>query len=711
MAVLGLGVLPGSALAAVNSCHVFYGPDAVRPSASSTYTFNVNNGMLTPMRVVMIDPPAEAGVTVESVSAEGFVSTTTDNGVAVYGGEVPPGSSLNVTVTASVGPQLGVLGAWSTVISDNNDLSVTCSGSQNLVVNAATTGIHITNVGVVNVAQTGVTVAWDTDVPATSQVRYGATPAYGRLSGLDSRLTLNHRVNLTGLAPDSTYHFVVSSTVPAAGASNNSLDNTFITAGVPPPLMQAGAVPGAVPKESAPPVVAPGAVPGSPQADSPTLSGTASDNAGVSGVDYSVNNGVSWRPVDALSPAGGGLKVTYSFKPVLPDDGSYAVRVRAVDSSGNVAVSGAQTLVIDRLAPHFAVPELRLGRRVVPPDTAGRWQVVAGQEAQVWIAEVGGSVQAALQAKLRNSGAPPQAFAMQPDAGQGLWHGVLALAAPGAYDISIAAGDGAGNHTEQMLGELVIVRPGRITTGLPARAVAGARVTLYCQTTDTKQWTIWDGSSYDQANPVTVDGGGSVAYAVPPGTYYVAVSAPGYRPMTSRIVALDRAGGLTPVFHLVPWQIPIWPVVMDTAVVTGGSAAGIRAGAAGKLLPDVPLPLAAGGILHRVDLLGEPVVVTVMGTWSDAAPEQLPQLAGVMQSGKARVVVVVPGERSGRVAAFWASGRYEVPAVSDGHMEAVGALGATGTMAHYIIDRAGMIRQVLYGVVGERQLVDAVTGL
>jgi hypothetical protein len=70
-----------------------------------------------------------------------------------------------------------------------------------------------------NVRATGITpysaiITWQTDEPATSQVEYGTTAAYGSSTSLDSSLVTNHSVTVTGLQAYTTYHYRVVSSVP-----------------------------------------------------------------------------------------------------------------------------------------------------------------------------------------------------------------------------------------------------------------------------------------------------------------------------------------------------------------------------------------------------------------------------------------------------------------------------------------------------------------
>jgi hypothetical protein len=69
----------------------------------------------------------------------------------------------------------------------------------------------IDDVSAAGITQTSATVAWTTDEPATSQVEFGTTTAYGSSSDLDTSLITSHTVTLSGLTPGMPYHFVIRS--------------------------------------------------------------------------------------------------------------------------------------------------------------------------------------------------------------------------------------------------------------------------------------------------------------------------------------------------------------------------------------------------------------------------------------------------------------------------------------------------------------------
>jgi len=91
----------------------------------------------------------------------------------------------------------------------------------------------ISNVASGNLTTTSATVTWTTNVSADSRVDFGTTSAYG-LTVTNATVVTSHSMNVTGLAPATTYHFKVTS--QANGSVASSGDLTFTTANAPPTL-------------------------------------------------------------------------------------------------------------------------------------------------------------------------------------------------------------------------------------------------------------------------------------------------------------------------------------------------------------------------------------------------------------------------------------------------------------------------------------------
>jgi peroxiredoxin len=95
---------------------------------------------------------------------------------------------------------------------------------------AGVTTLTISGIKTSNITDVSVTISWVTDKPATSQMEYGTTDAYGSTTTLDQNLTTSHSITLTGLKPSTTYHFKVK-TKDASGNEATSQDQTFTTRG------------------------------------------------------------------------------------------------------------------------------------------------------------------------------------------------------------------------------------------------------------------------------------------------------------------------------------------------------------------------------------------------------------------------------------------------------------------------------------------------
>jgi hypothetical protein len=77
-------------------------------------------------------------------------------------------------------------------------------------------------------ADSSAVLCWHTDRPATSQVEYGRTPAYGSLSPLHTDFVQDHEVEIAPLDSETMYHYRVIS-VDVFGNSCVSGDHTLIT--------------------------------------------------------------------------------------------------------------------------------------------------------------------------------------------------------------------------------------------------------------------------------------------------------------------------------------------------------------------------------------------------------------------------------------------------------------------------------------------------
>ncbi len=86
---------------------------------------------------------------------------------------------------------------------------------------------QISNVQTSSITTNSATITWATNAPASSQVAFGLTEAYGNVSPLDANNVVSHTVVLTGLASNTTYHYQALSSNTYGSAQ--SADVTFTT--------------------------------------------------------------------------------------------------------------------------------------------------------------------------------------------------------------------------------------------------------------------------------------------------------------------------------------------------------------------------------------------------------------------------------------------------------------------------------------------------
>ncbi|MBI3618734.1 fibronectin type III domain-containing protein [Candidatus Peregrinibacteria bacterium] len=102
---------------------------------------------------------------------------------------------------------------------------------------ASSSSVSVTLPSISDVEESALTsssalIRWITSVPTDAQIEYGLTTSYGSQSTLDTALSLHHSSLLSGLNPDTTYHYRVRS-IDASGNHVLSGDQDFTTLELP----------------------------------------------------------------------------------------------------------------------------------------------------------------------------------------------------------------------------------------------------------------------------------------------------------------------------------------------------------------------------------------------------------------------------------------------------------------------------------------------
>lgn len=735
---LVLASWPSSApvYAQLDSCSVGLSPHSVGPGSDTSFSFGIYNNNAASISWVQITRPQGGVIALEAGEASAWQADVAIDTVTFSQGSLPQGYSQGFGVQALASNSPSGPADWSVQVSDNSDGSnpIACDGDMSLQIQTQPSQISISNVRASSVGSSSVTILWDTDVASTSQVFYGPDENYGSQTVQNNSLVTNHSVRITGLTSDSSYHYQLISATPADGGTAASGDNTFLTAEYVPPIIAnqlplsgitGSNVPGvtikATPTETVPPTVSLVTDMSKPFKQAPVISGRAGDNEAVARVEYSVDGGKDWLPVDRVAPAGKGSQasptsVVFSFTPIITVDGNYSVLVRAIDTSGNHAATSPASLVIDRLPPQIGETVITFGPEILRADVNGVSSMVAGGDYQFTTHAIGGATSVTLEARRPGSAKTAQSFTLAQSSDTGLWSGVLSLSQSGSFDLFATSIDGAGNRTVQHLQTIRVYAPGRVL-GKSDAPVTGATVTVYYRDAKSKMWSKWDGAPYGQTNPQITDLG-TYNLMLPAGNYYLETRAKGYRTYVSNSFKLDRPQSIATDIKLAGgWGmnigghyigLPSWdvqPISFATATSKSTSAA------LPATLPNFQLADTSGGLTRAIDLNGRPTVVSLIDSWSPDSTDQVAALAKLQRNGDIRVVPVFTHESLTLAKTFLRTGGYDLTALADPDGILTGALGAGPGPRHYLIDRSGHIKKLMVGVLSEVTLANELGGL
>jgi len=191
-----------------------------------------------------VTPPPPTAPVISGVSASGITSSSatvnwTTNQAATsqveYGTTTAYGSATtfdSALVTAHNTPLSGLTAGTTyhyRVKSQNAQGQLAVSPNVTLTTTSATLPVFkISNVSSSRINSRTMKIAWTTSIPASSQVEYGTTTAYGKKTTIDWNMVTSHWVQLSNLTTGTTYYFRVKSK-DADGRTRTSGQFTFTT--------------------------------------------------------------------------------------------------------------------------------------------------------------------------------------------------------------------------------------------------------------------------------------------------------------------------------------------------------------------------------------------------------------------------------------------------------------------------------------------------
>ena len=731
--VLSFSFIGPFARAAATDCSFTISPSSVAPGSDNYAVFSLTNNSATTINSVVFNSPDSQKFTIQSNSAYRWQSSNTSAQATFTDGSLYPGQSFyfSVEFVASGTPFSAPL-QWTVQASEDptGTSPIDCGGDGSMNIVSQPSIIAISDVGLSAISDHVATIEWITDTPATSQINYGRTADYGQSTTINNQLVTDHVVVIENLQASAIYHYQVTSTTPDGGTASQG-DNTFLTAVSPknlfiPPLPVETTLPIQIVKPGTFPILK---VPTEKLAPTisittklpavtktlPTISGLAQDNVAIARVDYSLDGGKSWLPVDTTSSLGT-KQAGFSFTVGHLDDANYYVVVRAIDTSGNIGKTAPSIVVIDRLPPIFSNLTTAFGSQSIEAASDGRLQLAVNGTYRVTGQAVGG---ATIVNILAHSGkGRPQSYSLLQDSQSGLWSGSMSFTRSGTFYLSVYAKDGAGNITDRQLGAVQITPAGSVTD-TKRQPIKQAQVTLYYFEPSTKHWVVWDGAPYGVTNPQPVKQGSYTAM-VPAGQYYLKVTAAGYRTVISERFTVARPHSLNQSFKLthtglvsigsMTVSLPTWPKVVKAMPFTETTSSS-KSALVGNSLPAFNLPTLDGGNLQKVDLFGKPTDITLLDTWSPGGVDQLGVLSRLQRNQDIGVVPVFEGQSAQSASAYVQLANLKLTGLADPDNSLAESLQAGPGPRHLFIDRTGHIKKVMVGVLSEEEILQTLGGM
>jgi peroxiredoxin len=739
---------------ATGVCSASVSPTDTLPTTYNNFDISVNNTGST--NIVWVDITVPDGFVYSGNASEWSVSNH-PGGTTLTGRTINQGTSSNFPIGAIAGVIQTAPVNWHIQVSDDPDGAnpTTCGGDIGTSIsgfppNDNVNGVPATEVS--NITGESATVTWVSDYPTSSLLYYGTTGSYGNLSVYNPTIESSHSVTLTGLDGNTGYHFQAIGN-DAQGNYAFSTDNTFLTADgpvhshVPPSTSPAPPPPSAAPVVSSPSLTAPHSVvvgkgPGADiipptivlnvvargaYKDAPTFSGVASDDKAIKNVDYSTDSGKNWLPVDTLAVPGQS-KVTFSFTPLLPQDNNYEVLARATDTGGNTTTTASQILVIDHLPPIVGGNIVSSGPQIIQPSSDGTIKALEGVDQKITLSAVGGPTRISLEATTtlttkKDTKQYAQDFSLTLSPDTGLWSGILSFNQPGVYTLTVRATDGAGNKTTRVLNAVYVSSPGHTFDQTTHKPLAST-VTVYYLEPESQTWVVWDGQAFGQSNPQKTDQRtgktGTFSMLLPPGKYYLKAQAPGYQTLVGSIFTVAHPTPLAADLNLSPvhglkfgkryLSLPSLSV-QHTSLSRDVSKNVNLSNLIGKQAPDFSLSDTTGATVNSVDLLGAPTLLSFESTWSPTTAEQLAALSKLQANHNLNVIPVAVQEQTGIVEAYTAMSGVNLRWLVDPDSTLSASYTVQSLPLHYFIDRTGIIRHVVVGVMSEQQMLTILTGL
>lgn len=637
-------------------------------------------------------------VRIVSPSSNFLINAGDGSAVEFSGFGIGAGSYVDENISVTAGNSVASSEDWIVLASDDpgGAGAVSCSGDLGveIVDPGSSSAPVISNLVITGVSSSEVTLTWNTDSATTTTVDYGTTSSYGS-QALESTLSTSHSVTLTSLSANTSYHYRISSTDESSNTTSTS-DNTFSTAVASSSTTTSTTTVVVVATtttktvtisdESKPSVVIATDFT-KPFEKPPKVKGRASDNKNISRVEYSYDNGKNW--IAAEFQISGKPNVNFEFTPPYLDEDTYKIKVRAIDSSGNIGISNTYSMTIDRLPPNIGSVFFSVGPQPLIADNSGAFYGLEGLDHKITLSAVGGPTNIDILSGNKM-------FSLVKNVDNGLWSGVISFDKSGTYTLYGQAIDGGGNRTKKKIGSIIILEKGRIRSNSDRKL--NSKVSVFYLDSQTNRFALWDGRAYGQANPQSADQEGRYGLYLPPGKYYMEVITSGFQNLKTNIFEIENSIPINPNFEIKK-KLAFFDFRQSEGIV---NPLNIEAQSAeqiiGRQIEDVEI-FEGEKVLQMNKLRGKKLFVSVLNSWNPLSSAQMLQLNKMSDNGQFEVIAIFPQESAAKIDVLRQKGNYSFRMMADPDGLLVKPLNILSLPMNLYIGRNGAIENVTYGII------------
>lgn len=704
-------VLSKETFAVLSSCTATVSPNSVNTNTSQRFTFTM--GSVASVQWIKITRPSSNFSITGGATSGWNLSDSSTNATFTLAGN----GSTTLYIDATSGSSEAASANWTVQASDDPDGAspTTCTGTLATAISgigADTTSPTFSDLAVSEITDSAAKITWTTDESSNSTVEYGTTESYGS-STSDSASTTTHTINLTSLGKNTTYHFKVKST-DSSGNTGETDDSSLVTAkdatttGTSTTTTTTTTVT-KVQKDAVAPTTTIKTDLTKPFEKAPTIEGTASDDSGIGRIEYSVDNGVNWQPVDTISQQFA-KSTAFEFTPFGLDDGNYEIKVRSFDPTGNTSQSRAVTLIIDRLPPQVGNSILTSGPLIVTPKENGKTYLLANLDYKITLSSVGGTTEINLKTVGKNNS---RDFTLSRNPETGLWSAILNFEAEDEYKLLTTSVDGGQNKTEREIGKIVVI-PSGLLSSINNKPIQKAKITVMIFEPTQQKYVPWDASYFNQENPKETNQNGEFGFLLPSGKYYLSIKREGQSQQKSEIFELSSATFVNPqistgsgtIIKIGPIALPIpsflqKPLKINMALVLDATAQEIN-----KELPIIDLGK-GNETVSTLNFRGKPTIITAISNWSGFDSNQLNILnETARQNPSINFVPVLSQEKPSLAQILGKKLNLGIDIYADPDGLLTEPLGITNLPSHYFISRNGIIKKAIYGILSKEELLN-----